>query len=86
LSNIEEAAFNKLQQIKVDNEKNNIFIFDCVKCNYFIMLHMPTCIHCKEINAYFDSSLQVSKVIEEKVTKLLLEIYTVINGGMDFIN
>lgn len=63
MSKIEEEAFNKLQKIKVENEQHGIYIYDCSKCNNFILLHLPRCLHCNEINDFF-SAQQISKSIE----------------------
>lgn len=42
----EMAAYNNLDELKKANEKNNIYIYDCMICNKFIMLHHDKCKHC----------------------------------------
>jgi len=39
MSKVEEEAFTRLHKIKIENEKNNIYIYECSKCSNFLMLH-----------------------------------------------
>eukprot|EP00350_Pseudokeronopsis_sp_OXSARD2_P009955 CAMPEP_0170549754 /NCGR_PEP_ID=MMETSP0211-20121228/7900_1 /TAXON_ID=311385 /ORGANISM="Pseudokeronopsis sp., Strain OXSARD2" /LENGTH=88 /DNA_ID=CAMNT_0010855963 /DNA_START=1650 /DNA_END=1916 /DNA_ORIENTATION=+ len=66
----------------MNNEKHFIFIYDCAKCQNFIMLHQSRCIHCNEINEFF-TGLQVDRRVEAQVIKELQEIYIFFNGNYE---
>ena len=42
----EQKAFQQLEKIKVQYEKENIYIFDCLRCSNFVGLHEAKCQHC----------------------------------------
>ena len=54
-------VLNDLYQMKKKYQNYQVYVYECVNCQLFIMLHQKQCPHCKAKNMYFDDSLKVNE-------------------------
>jgi len=57
----------------------DIFIFECMNCSLFMMLHQKVCPYCSKKNIYYDETLNVGQQIEDDVTKILESFHKRLN-------
>lgn len=67
----EADILKELYLVKQKYKPYNIYIFECIGCSLFMMLHQKVCPHCGRSNAYYDGDLQIGKQIEEDVAGVL---------------
>lgn len=73
-SKSQSQILQELYQIKKKYKNYDIYIFECIRCSLFMMLHQQYCPHCNRKNTYYDSSLKLNQQIEVDVTKVLDQI------------
>jgi len=57
----------------------DIYIFECMNCSLFMMLHQKVCPYCAKKNIYYDETLNVGQQIEDDVTKILESFHKRLN-------
>ena len=67
----ETQLLHDLYQIKQKYKNYGIYIFECVNCTLFMMLHHKVCPHCNKKNIYYDSTLNINQQIESDVNVIL---------------
>ena len=67
----EADILKELFLVKQKYKPYNIYIFECVGCSLFMMLHQKVCPHCGRDNTYYDPDLQIGQQIEQDVARVL---------------
>ena len=57
----ETQLWQDVYQIKQKYKNYGIYIFECVSCTLFTMLHQKACPHCGRKNIYHDASLNINQ-------------------------
>ena len=73
-SKTESQILQDLYLTKKKYKNYDIYIYECINCTLFMMLHQEKCPHCHRKNTYYDSTLKTNQQIEDDVTKVLDKI------------
>jgi uncharacterized OB-fold protein len=56
----ESDIMEELYWTKKKYKNYDVYIFECINCSLFMMLHQEFCPHCNRKNTYFDNSFKVN--------------------------